>query len=76
MLCHCDGDIDDCEFDGTPEQDRCGHCDGEKDREYDDDPSEAEDSRQFRLPITPSASAPNIILTVLKDALQDILRRN
>ena len=59
MLCHCGGDIDDCEFDGTPEQDRCGHCDGEEDREYDDDASETEDNRQFRQPITPSASAPN-----------------
>jgi hypothetical protein len=50
MLCHCGGDIDDCEFDGTPEQDRCGHCDGEEDREYDDDPSEAEDNHNDQAP--------------------------
>ena len=24
--CHCDGDIDDCEFEGTPEQMACTHC--------------------------------------------------
>jgi hypothetical protein len=26
MLCHCGGDIDDCEFEGTPEQLHCKHC--------------------------------------------------
>lgn len=35
MLCHCGGDIDDCEFDGTPEQMRCGHCDGEEEKSHD-----------------------------------------
>lgn len=54
MLCHCGGDIDDCEFDGTPEQDRCGHCDGEEDRPYDDDPTEIEDNRQFREGLSPN----------------------
>jgi hypothetical protein len=47
MLCHCGGDIEDCEFDGTPEQARCGHCE-DRDTEYDDDPTEIEDERQFR----------------------------
>jgi hypothetical protein len=58
LLCHCGGDIDDCEFDGTPEQDACSHCD-DNDRECDDDPTELEDERQFREPIAPSASRPN-----------------
>ncbi len=59
MLCHCGGDIDDCEFDGTPEQDRCGHCDEDKPRPHDDDPTEAEDDRQFSEPIKQTTSAPN-----------------
>ena len=40
MLCHCGGDIDDCEFDGTPEQMRCGHCADRDDEDYDDGPLE------------------------------------
>lgn len=34
LICHCGGDIDDCCFEGTPEERACGHCpiDG-----YDDD---------------------------------------
>lgn len=50
MLCYCGGDIDDCELDGTPEQDRCGHCPLEG-RVCDDDPTEIEDNRQFKTPI-------------------------
>lgn len=38
MLCHCGGDIDDCEFDGTPEQDRCGHCADADENECDEEP--------------------------------------
>jgi hypothetical protein len=53
MLCHCRGDIDDCEMDGTEEQLMCEHCDGEE--PCDDDPTEAEDNRQFREPIPPAA---------------------
>jgi hypothetical protein len=26
MLCHCGGDIDDCRFDDTDEQNACTHC--------------------------------------------------
>ena len=26
LRCHCGGDVDDCEFDGTREQLRCDHC--------------------------------------------------
>jgi hypothetical protein len=29
LNCHCGGDIDDCEFDGTIEQMRCRHCERE-----------------------------------------------
>lgn len=34
MLCHCGGDIDDCQLDGTAEQNNCRHCD---EFDYDDD---------------------------------------
>lgn len=38
--CHCGGDIDDCQLDGTDEQDNCTHCpyddyDEDYDEEYD-----------------------------------------
>ena len=39
MNCHCGGDIDDCEFDGTIEQMRCRHCEG-KDDDDDYDPND------------------------------------
>jgi hypothetical protein len=29
MLCHCGGDIDDCRFDDTDEQNACTHCDAD-----------------------------------------------
>jgi hypothetical protein len=55
MLCHCGGDIDDCCFDDTPEQDACMHCDPFDDEHRDDDydsdddaardPSDKEDGR-------------------------------
>ncbi len=35
LVCYCNGDIDDCVFDGTAEQDGCSHCD--LDAEFDDD---------------------------------------
>lgn len=25
-LCFCGGDIDDCQFEGTPEEKACNHC--------------------------------------------------
>jgi hypothetical protein len=56
MLCHCRGDIDDCEMDGTEEQLMCEHCD-DNDRPYDDDPTEIEDNRQFREALSPNARA-------------------
>jgi len=37
MQCYCGGDIDDCCFDNTPEQDRCMHCDPFDDEHDDDD---------------------------------------
>jgi hypothetical protein len=43
VLCHCGGDIDDCEMDGTEDQMQCSHCDDE-DRVCDDDPQEIEDN--------------------------------
>lgn len=36
QCCHCGGDIDDILFDGTNEQMKCHHCDGEMDG-YDED---------------------------------------
>ena len=48
MLCHCGGDIDDCEFDGTPEQMRCGHCadrDDNDSEEYDEPPMQPHQER-------------------------------
>ena len=50
ILCHCRGDIDDCEMDGTEEQLMCEHCD-EDESPCDDDPTEVEDNRQFSKPI-------------------------
>lgn len=38
MLCYCRGDIDDCEFDGTPEQARCGHCADRDDEHEQEEP--------------------------------------
>jgi len=49
MLCHCGGDIDDCQFEGTEEQLRCGHCD-----DADDDPSEEYRNEEFKQPIPQS----------------------
>lgn len=37
MLCHCGGDIDDIQMDGTIEQMQCRHCEG---RDDDDDENE------------------------------------
>lgn len=48
MLCHCGGDIDDCEFYGTPEQMRCGHC-ADRDDENDDEPIDAMQPHQQRV---------------------------
>lgn len=38
VLCHCGGDIDDCEFEGTRKQMQCRHCDPDDrdDDEYDE----------------------------------------
>lgn len=47
MLCHCGGDIDDMEMDGTPEQDRCSHCPDE-DNDRDRDQSEIDADKEFR----------------------------
>jgi hypothetical protein len=41
QMCYCGGDIDDCCFDGTPEELACGHClgrDDDDDDGYDDEP--------------------------------------
>ena len=43
QICYCGGDIDDCVFDGTSDQDRCTHCPldgGGDDEPYDDDNSD------------------------------------
>ena len=53
MLCHCRGDIDDCQMDGTEAELMCEHCDANE-GPRDDDPSEAEDDRQFREPLSPN----------------------
>ena len=40
QMCYCGGDIDDCCFDNTPEQNACQHCplDGDDwDDDYDED---------------------------------------
>lgn len=39
QVCYCGGDIDDCLFDNTQEQNRCGHCplDGDDDDDYIDE---------------------------------------
>ncbi len=50
MLCYCGGDIDDCEFDGTPEQMRCGHC-ADRDDENDEEPMETMQPHQERVVI-------------------------
>lgn len=36
QVCYCGGDIDDCCFEGTPEEARCGHCPDELDDTDDD----------------------------------------
>ena len=36
QLCHCGGDIDDCEFDDSPEARACTHCCDLDDECYDD----------------------------------------
>lgn len=41
MLCHCGGDIDDCQFSGTRYELMCKHCDKIKDKDED------EESREF-----------------------------
>lgn len=46
--CHCGGDIDDCVFNGTPEQRRCTHCpldDADDDYYADDDADDDEPPR-------------------------------
>ena len=53
MLCHCRGDIDDCQMDGTEAELMCEHCD-DNERPYDDDPTEIEDNRQFRDGLSPN----------------------
>ena len=38
MRCHCGGDIDSCEYEGTPEQLNCTHCNEDDwDDDYDDE---------------------------------------
>ena len=37
LACYCGGDIDDCFFDDTDEQDACLHCFDKDDREDDCD---------------------------------------
>lgn len=41
LNCHCNGDIDDCELDGTLEQMRCKHCEN-KAQDYDEEPADEE----------------------------------
>lgn len=53
MLCHCRGDIDDCQMNGTRAEIMCEHCDDSKEP-CDDDPTEAEDDRQFREQLPPN----------------------
>lgn len=48
MLCYCGGDIDDCEFDDTPEQMRCGHC-ADRDNDNDEEPIETMQPHQQRV---------------------------
>ena len=45
QLCHCNGDIDDCEFNFDEDVMRCTHCDGSDDDEpeYYNDGSPDED---------------------------------
>jgi hypothetical protein len=42
QVCYCGGDIDDCCFDNTPEQNRCGHCPMWGDDDEDDYPDESD----------------------------------
>jgi hypothetical protein len=39
LTCYCGGDIDDCEWEGTPEQMACRHCvgSGHEDEDPEDD---------------------------------------
>lgn len=42
QVCYCGGDIDDCLFNGTPEELHCRHCD-----DRDDDPQEQQDNQDM-----------------------------
>ena len=53
MLCHCRGDIDDCQMDGTEAELMCEHCDANE-APRNDDPTEAKDDRQFRELLSPN----------------------
>lgn len=53
ILCHCHGDIDDCQFDSGPEQDRCDHCEDERGEPCDDDQGELDAEADFRNVATP-----------------------
>lgn len=53
-LCHCGGDIDDIQFDDTPEQDNCMHCafddeEFEEDEGWQDDDCSYEEMEDNRL---------------------------
>lgn len=45
QVCYCGGDIDDCCFEGTPEEAACTHCplDGEDDDDDGEDDDTADD---------------------------------
>ena len=49
MLCHCRGDIDDCQMDGTEAELMCEHCDADE-KPCDDDPTEDEDLLPKKTP--------------------------
>ena len=38
QVCYCGSDIDDCLFNFPKDVDRCTHCDGEVEEDYDDYP--------------------------------------
>ncbi len=40
VTCHCGGDIDDCCFEGTPEERACLHCPDGAESDDEDDPNE------------------------------------
>lgn len=50
MLCHCGGDIDDCQFGGTPYELNCKHCDGKADDDGEPTYAEYEDEEPKRQP--------------------------